>query len=188
MRQKSVSTGKTQIWRFVTIIMIIAGVVFTLAMIGLRLLTNDRSPIALGDRPQSFMLMAFSGESIDITDLQGKVVLINFWASWCTTCDDEAELLETAWIHYQATSPDEVVFLGVAYMDAEPASRAFLSEYGITYPNGPDLRGEISKKFQVTNVPETYLLDKDGVLHAIKIGSFLSLEQIYDMVDRALAQ
>lgn len=163
----------------------IVGLVVILVMIGIRLLQNDASPLRMGERPKDFSLSTYAGDVINTADLRGKVVLVNFWASWCTTCVEEAVLLENAWQHYQAEDSGKVVFLGVAYMDTEPASRAFLEQHGISFPSGPDLRGEISRQFQVNSVPETFILDTDGNLRHIKIGPFASLGEILTAVDAA---
>jgi len=71
-------------------------------------------------------------------------------------------------------------------MDTEPAARSFLQEYGVTYPNGPDLRGEISSLYQVQGVPETFVLDQDRVLRNIKYGSFLSVDEIMNLIEPLL--
>jgi cytochrome c biogenesis protein CcmG, thiol:disulfide interchange protein DsbE len=104
-----------------------AGLLFVLVLIGIRLFQNDPSPVELGKNPKDFSLTTYAGDTIHTADLRGKLVLVNFWASWCTTCDEEAALLEQAWKVYQITDPGRVVFLGVAYMDTEPASRAYLA-------------------------------------------------------------
>ena len=163
------------------------GVLFFLVLIGIRLLQNDSSPVELGENPKDFSLTTYAGDVIHTADLRGKVVLVNFWASWCVTCDEEAALLEEAWQVYQSADIEDVIFLGVAYMDTEPASRAYLAEYGVTYPNGPDLRGAISKIYKVNSVPETYILDPGGTLRYLKIGAFLALDEIISAVDAVLA-
>jgi len=165
----------------------IVGLVVILTLIGIRLLQNDASPVRMGERPKDFSLSTYAGEVIDTADLRGKVVLVNFWASWCTTCVGEVALLEEAWQHYQSEGPDQVVFLGVAYMDTEPASRAYLDQHGVSFPSGPDLRGEISRHYQVNSVPETFVLDAEGNLRHIKIGPFASLGEILAVVDAALS-
>lgn len=154
------------------------GVGLVLLLMGLRLFQEDADNVEPGKIPQDFELATFSGETIQTSDLRGKVVLINFWASWCTTCDEEAVMLEEAWQFYQSTTDEAVVFLGVAYMDTETASLSFLSDYGVTYPNGPDLGGEISNIYQVNSVPETYILDQDGTLQYVKFGPFVAREEI----------
>ena len=164
------------------------GVLLILVLIGWRLINNEVSPLQLGERPADFSLTTFEGEVVSSADLRGPVVLINFWASWCTTCDAEAALLEQAWQHYQDQAGEQVVFLGVAYMDTENAAQAFLGEHGVTFPNGQDLRGDISRLFQVKSVPETYILDAEGALSSRKIGPFLSLGEILTAVDEVLSR
>lgn len=164
-----------------------AGLLAVLVLMGVRLVGNDSTPVRLGEQPKAFTLTTFEDEVFHSADLRGKVVLVNFWASWCTTCDVETALLEQAWQTYQARNDDAVIFLGVAYMDTENASQAYLRNHGVTYPNGPDLRGEISRVFQVNSVPETFILDADGALQDFKIGPYLSLEQVLTAVDGVLS-
>lgn len=125
-------------------------------------------------------------QEVSLTELRGKVVVLNFWASWCVTCKDEAAELEEAWRHYLPEG--EVVFIGVDYVDTEPEARAYLELYDITYPNGPDMGTQISQAFRIQGVPETYFLDRDGVVQHVQLGPFRSTEQIIGIVDSLLAQ
>jgi len=106
-------------------------------------------------------------DQVDLKALRGKVVVLNFWASWCVECRLEADLLEQTWRDY---SDQDVVFIGVAYVDVEPKSLEYLAEFNITYPNGPDLRSSISSKYEITGVPETFYIDKNGNVADIKVG------------------
>ncbi len=164
----------------------VLGVVVVLVLVGIRLLQGDDAKVALGEKPKDFILTPYFGERINTSELRGKVVLINFWSSWCTTCDDESVLLEEAWQRYQSMGTEEIAFLGIAYMDTEPAALAFLAEYGVTYPNGPDLGSAISKIYQVNTVPETFLLDREGTLRYVKFGPFISINEIISAVDFVL--
>jgi cytochrome c biogenesis protein CcmG/thiol:disulfide interchange protein DsbE len=110
------------------------------------------------------------------------VLLINFWASWCVPCEQEAAELEQA---YQMYQDDEVVFLGVDYVDTETEARAYLARFGITYPNGPDLGTRISQAFRIRGVPESYLVAPDGTIVSVKIGPYLSLQEIIDSIEAA---
>lgn len=127
------------------------------------------------DRPEGgvaapdFEMQFFNGyewdnqPSASLSDFSGRPVILNFWASWCVECRIEADLLEQTWRAYR---DDGVVFLGVAYIDVEPKSLAYLEEFDISYPNAPDLRSTISSKYDITGVPETFFIDKKGnVLH-----------------------
>jgi len=166
---------------------VFTAVLVLLVLVGTRLFQNEPSPVRLGEKPEDFSLVSYSGEVIDTANLRGKVVLINFWASWCATCDEEALLLEEAWQVFQADGSDKVIFLGIAYMDTESASREYLAEYGVTYPNGPDLGSAISKTYQVKSVPETFILDTEGRLVYRKIGSFASLKEVITAVESTSA-
>ncbi len=165
---------------------IIFGVIVILVIIGIRLLQDDSVGTKLGDPPKDFILETYTNELIATEDLRGKVVLVNFWASWCTTCPDDVVLLEETWQIIQSQQ-DDVVFLGVAYMDTETVSRDFLAKFEVSYPNGPDLRGEISRAYQVSSVPETFILDRDGVLQYVRIGPFTGRNEILSGLEMVIS-
>ena len=125
-------------------------------------------------------------QDVSLTELRGKIVVLNFWASWCVTCKDEAVEFEEAWRYYQPGG--EVVFIGVDYVDTEPEARGYLERYDITYPNGPDMGTKISQAFRIKGVPETYFLDRDGVVKHVQLGPFRSTAQIMSIVDSLLAE
>ncbi|HIP71854.1 MAG TPA: TlpA family protein disulfide reductase, partial [Anaerolineae bacterium] len=88
-----------------------------------------------------FTLTSFDGETITLSELRGQVVIINFWASWCPPCREEAPYLEATWRKYKDQG---VVFIGVDYVDTETAALAYIEEFDITYFNGPDVGTRIS--------------------------------------------
>ena len=92
--------------------------------------------------------------------------------------------MEEAWKYYQPGG--RVVFLGVDYVDTEPEARIFLKKFGNTYPNGPDMGTRISQMFRIKGVPETYIIDTNGILGYVKIGPFLSMNEINAMIDPLL--
>jgi cytochrome c biogenesis protein CcmG/thiol:disulfide interchange protein DsbE len=108
------------------------------------------------------------------------VVVVNFWASWCIPCEQEAKELEEA--YQQLKGSDQVVFIGLAYVDTEPKSLAYLEKFGVTYPNGPDLRTSVSQMFRIRGVPETYIIGADGRLKYVKIGPFESTSEILSAI------
>jgi len=152
-----------------------------LILIGKQLMNTSAGPIMIGEKVPPITLTTYDGQTIQTKDLTGKVVVLNFWASWCKPCEQEAAELEMA---YQYFKPgDQVVFLGLAYVDTEPNSLAYLQKFGITYPNGPDLRTSVSQMFKIRGVPETYIIDKEGKLAYAKIGPFTSLEEIIAVIE-----
>lgn len=132
--------------------------VFLVVLIGLQLARQNATQPTSGPAPD-FELMTYSNDSIRLSDLHGKVVVLNFWASWCIPCRDEAPILQSLWEKYRE---QDVVLVGVAYLDFEHASLDFIEEFGITYPNGLDLETRISELYNITGVPETFVIDKTG--------------------------
>jgi cytochrome c biogenesis protein CcmG/thiol:disulfide interchange protein DsbE len=149
---------------------------------------------ANAERPDGFApdfeMQFFNGyeweghQNASLSDFEGQVVVLNFWASWCVECLLEAELLEDTW---QAYRDKGVVFLGVAYVDVEPKSKAYLEEFGITYPNAPDLRSTISSKYEITGVPETFFIAKDGEVAHVTIGP-VNETMLITLLDQLLAE
>lgn len=160
------------------------GLFALLVIIAMVLLRNQQGPVAVGQKPPAFTLTTFDGEQITPEDMAGKVVLLNFWASWCKPCEQEAADLETAWRYYQPRG--DVLFLGVAWTDTEKASLDYLDRFDVTYPNGPDLGTSISQAYRITGVPETYLIGKDGNLAYVKPSPFTSLAEIKAAIDPLL--
>jgi cytochrome c biogenesis protein CcmG/thiol:disulfide interchange protein DsbE len=152
-----------------------------LALIAWGLNRAQQPPIQIGDRVPPFTLSTFDGKQIKLDDFAGKVVVVNFWASWCKPCEQEAAELEQVWRNNQ--SEGQVVFLGVDWVDTEPQAKRYLDQFQITYPNGPDLRTSISQLFRIKGVPETYFIGKDGRLADFKIGPFTSVAELQGMID-----
>lgn len=147
------------------------------------LLNARAGPVESGLAPD-FSLTSFDGQNITLSDLRGQVVIINFWASWCLPCRQEASYLEETWRKYKDLG---VVFIGVDYVDTEKAALAYIDEFNITYFNGPDLRTEISDSYKIRGVPETYFVAKDGELRGMHIGPLKSPE-LDDKIEALLAE
>ncbi|PWH20201.1 MAG: hypothetical protein DDG59_00915 [Anaerolineae bacterium] len=159
-------------------------VIALLVILAIGLLRTQQGPVNVGQKIPDFTLTTFDGQTIKTADLRGKVIVINFWASWCKPCEQEAADLEAAWRFYQARG--DVTFLGIDYVDTEPEALAYLKKFEITYPNGPDLGTRISQAFRIRGVPETYIVDQQGVLQFVQIGPFRSLSQIKSVIDPLL--
>ncbi|MBN2385852.1 MAG: TlpA family protein disulfide reductase [Anaerolineales bacterium] len=176
-------------------ILVFAALLGLLVLVGLGLARAQQPIIAVGAAVPDFTLTLFDGYAyngageVSLTDLRGQVVVINFWASWCKPCEEEAADLEAAWRHYAAQAPGRVIFLGIDYVDTEPQARSYLAKFEISFPNGPDMGTRISQAFNRTmGVPETYIIDQNGILVHVQIGPFLSVAEIQRIIDPLLGR
>ena len=160
------------------------GVIALLVLLAVGLQRTQIQPVTAGEPAPDFRLTSFDGQEYSLEELRGKVVIVNFWASWCKPCEQEAADLQTAWEMYEARG--DVVFLGIDYVDTEPEAMAYLEKFNITYPNGPDLGQRIYDDFRAGGVPETYFIDRNGILAFTKIGPFTSLGELTSTIDRIL--
>ena len=115
----------------------------------------------------------FDGKQYKLSDLRGKVVVLNIWASWCEPCKAEAALLESGWQSYKDRG---VMFLGADYVDTDAPALTFIKDFGISYPNGPDIGSNIYRQVRARGVPETYFIDQKGNLRHLTIGPLSDLE------------
>ena len=168
-------------------IVIWVGLIGLLVMVGVTLRKRQQGNVQPGDVIPSFTMPLFSGyqyqdkPEVNLSEFKGKVVVINFWASWCKPCEQEAAELESTWRSYE--SGGQVVFVGADYVDTEPEARGYLKKFAITYPNGPDLGTRISQMFRIQGVPETYFIDQSGKLVYAQIGPFTSEAEIHAIID-----
>ncbi len=127
---------------------------------GMALLKANLAQLEGGVAPD-FTIRTYDGKTFTLTQNRGKVVLINFWASWCGPCRSEAPDLNAIWDEYK---DQDVVFIGVDHLDNEKDARAFLQEFGVEFMAGPESGTEVSDRYRVKGVPETYIVDKQGNL------------------------
>ncbi len=141
------------------------------------------SPI-VGREASDFTLELFNGERIKLSNLRGKAVLLNFWASWCIPCRDEAPVLESSWRKYRNMP---VAFIGVNVWDDKDSALVYLGQFGGGYDNGLDPKGEIAIEYGVGGVPETFFIDQSGKI-VDKYTGPLTEEIIDYFLGKALSQ
>jgi len=152
-----------------------------LALLGSELLTPAQDQSHMGSAQSSSsrldghfapdftlaMLSAHPGPPIHLASLKGKPVMLNFWASWCDPCKQEASLLEATWRRVQA---QDIVFIGIDFEDRQSAGLSNLQTYGITYPNVIDASGSVAINYGITGVPESFFIDRHGIIISKVIG------------------
>ena len=137
---------------------------------------TGRSGITRVQKPApDFELPRFDGGDIVLSEHIGRPIVINFWASWCPPCRDEAVLLESLWRTYQG---DEVLLVGIDVQDEEQNARAFLREFDITYPNGADVDGHITIDYGVIGLPVTFFVNRQGIVDRRWVGAIREAELV----------
>jgi cytochrome c biogenesis protein CcmG/thiol:disulfide interchange protein DsbE len=193
MTESSVAAPRrgVPIWAQIIVWVFLVGL---LAIVAVGLKRAQEGTVQPGSKVKDFQFNLFQGyeyngqSQIKLSDLRGKVVVVNFWASWCKPCEQEAAELEAAWKEYEPTG--QVVFIGADYVDTPNEANVYLKKFGITYPNGEDRDLEhgrpLSQYFRIKGVPETYFIDQNGVLQYVQIGPFTSIGQIREQIDPLL--
>ena len=135
--------------------------------------------VNLDPRPApDFVLTTYDGQRLQLSDFRGQVVLLNFWASWCPPCRVEAPVLQRAAERLDSAG---LVVIGIDVWDDETQARAFLDEFGVTYPNVEDTTRSIPVEFGVTGLPETFVISRSGVLVSRWVGP-INDEQLANLV------
>jgi peroxiredoxin len=147
---------------------------------------TDRPPIAAeGRAAPDFYLRALEGEAVRLSDLQGKPVLVNFWAVWCTSCRAEMPDLIQA---YEQHKNDGLVLLGVNLRETDARVQGFVDEFGVSFPIVLDRYGEVARTWRIggpsQGLPSSYFIDRDGVVRKVVYGSVTgrSLREGLDLI------
>lgn len=145
-----------------------------LVILGLMLLlgascSEKKTEVAEGiHAPKLDIRDARTGQAIDISRLNGKVVFVNFWASWCMPCKEEMPSIEA--LHRELLKNDAFLMITILYKDDPKAAADYMAAHGYTFPLFTDKDGITAHRYGVTGVPETYVIDKKGALRKRVIG------------------
>jgi cytochrome c biogenesis protein CcmG/thiol:disulfide interchange protein DsbE len=143
-------------------ILVPAALVGVIALFAVGLTRDPRavpSPLVDQQAPD-FSMTTFDGKPFSLSDNRGKIIVLNFWASWCyPACYEEAPVLEATW---RSFGEKGVMVVGVDIQDTEKKARAFIDQFKLTFPNGQDTSGKISIDYGIYGVPETFIIDREG--------------------------
>lgn len=169
-------------WKWVLSVALAAGVIALLAYGFTRRPKDIPSPLLRQPAPD-FTLALLDGGRLTLSEQRGKVVVVNFWASWCyPACWNEAPRLQAAWERYREKG---VVLVGVIYQDREPNAREFIRRHGKTYPNGMDAKSRVAIDYGVYGVPETFFIDREGKIAHKHVGE-LPMDTLTREIERQL--
>lgn len=165
-------------------IVLLIGVLAVIVVVGLQLARQHRGKPISGPAPTFSLPLYRSNEQFDLSTQLGRVVVVNFWGSWCEPCREEAPILQQAAITY---ADRDVIILGVGFRDTERAALGFIDEFGLTYLNGPDIGLRISDQYGVQSVPETFVINPKGDVSAFFQGA-VSETALTTAIERALQE
>ena len=173
------------------------GVVAVVAVMIVGLMNQERGDsiqraVAANERPEApdFELPVLigggpieEGATLRLSDLRGTPVVLNFWASWCDPCQDEAPVLERLWSRFRDRG---LLVLGVDVQDLSSRAKAFDEQFGLTYPSVRDGDDSTMRDFEVTGVPETFVIDRQGRVAALRVGPVTAEEQLAEAIEAVL--
>ncbi len=131
--------------------------------------TKSDLPVGVNVDQQApdFTLTDLTGQAVTLSALRGRVVVLNFWATWCPPCRSEVPALQAAYQQYQSRG---VALIGIDLKEDAATIQQFIAPYGVTYPIVRDETGRVSSQYQVAGIPTTIIIDADGVIRARHIG------------------
>lgn len=155
--------------RLIVAAWLIAGIAAVLALLSINVAgpgTAVDTPI-VGRPAPAFDLETLDGGRLSLSDLRGSPVVVNFWASWCIPCREEAPLLTAAAQDYEAQG---LRVVGIVYQDSSDSARDFMVRYGQTYPGLLDPDGRTAIDYGVFGIPETFFVDRSGIVRSRQVG------------------
>lgn len=189
MTESGIPSRKKRL-EFLMALSLVAGVLWTVvsrvpSAVGAPL-SNTPSPRE-GFLAPDFTLDTLDGGKVALSELRGKVVVVNFWATWCLPCREETPALEKSYKQYKGSN---VVILGVNLTDQDSMREvdSFVQEFGLTYPILLDRDGRVSYLYQVKGLPTTFFINRDGIIRTVLVGGPMSETFIRSKIEALLKE
>jgi len=176
-------------WSTFTILVLGAGLIWTLrSAVPAGATTGGLTPSPrVGFAAPDFTLDLLGGVQVTLSELRGKAVVVNLWATWCPPCRAEMPALQRI---YAANGSRglEILAVNTTFQDSEGGAAAFVDEFGLTFPVALDRDGEASRAYQLRALPTTFFIDRSGVIRTVVLGGPMSETTIQTIVEELLAE
>ncbi len=137
----------------------------------------------VGNLAPAFELRDLDGETVSLSGLRGSPVMLNFWATWCPPCRAEMPYLQEI---YDEWTSQGLVLLAINLRESSSEVRGFMQSNGLSFPVLLDSTGSVGTKYNVSGIPTTFFIDKDGIIQAMRVGGFRSKEEIEGYIDEII--
>lgn len=189
MTESSIPLQKMR-WDILMAVTLAAGILWTVVS---RVPSAVGAPLSSSPSPREgffapdFALETLQGDKIRLADLRGKIVVVNFWTTWCPPCRAETPALEASYGSYQDSG---VVILGLNLTDQDSLKdvESFVQEFGLTYPILLDRDGTVGLLYQLNGLPTTFFISRDGVIRTVVVGGPLSETFIRSKIEALLKE
>ena len=190
MTESSLSSQKKR-WEILMIVSLAAGILWTVAS---RVPSAVGAPLSSAPSPREgflapdFTLDTLDGNKITLSELRGKIVVINMWATWCPPCRAETPALEKSYEQYKDSG---AVILGVDLTNQDSLSdvKAFVREFSLTYPILLDRDGSVSDTlYQIKGLPSTFFVNREGIIRTVVVGGPMSETFIRSKIEALLKE
>ncbi len=179
----------TRRWLAITTLVLLAGSLWALrSSVPASATTGGLTPSPrVGFAAPDFTLELLGGGQVTLSDLRGRGVIVNLWASWCPPCRAEMPALQRVYEANRARGL-EVLAVNSTYQDSEAGAASFVRELGLTFPIPLDRTGTVSRTYLLRALPTTFFIDGDGVIRKVVIGGPMSETTIQTAVEEILGQ
>ena len=177
-------------WEILMLVSLAAGVLWTVVS---RVPSAVDAPLSTSPSPREgflapdFTLDMLDGTKVTLSELRGKIVLINLWATWCPPCRAEMPALENAYKQYK-DSGVVVLGLNVTNQDSEKDIPPFVDEFGLTFPILLDRDGSVSALYQLKGLPTTYFVNREGIIRTVVVGGPMNETFIRSKIEALLQE
>ena len=137
----------------------------------------------VGNLAPDFQLQNLDGQTVSLSELRGKPVLINFWATWCGYCIDEMPFIQEI---YEEWSDQGLKVLAINKGESSSTVAAFMRSYSLPFTVLLDTKQDVAQRYNITGIPTTFFIDKDGIIQEKVIGAFQNKTQIENRLSKII--